>query len=135
MGSATGVLCQFCPDELSLLVGKPFDIFGKVGNDKEPDERDDASEQAFDDENPPPATVSSDSFHFPEPTGQQATEGTSECRRAEEKTESLLRLAALIPHPQQVEACMRCWSLLDPSMVVRIGSRRTSGEHGCLEHS
>ncbi|GMF75858.1 unnamed protein product [Aspergillus oryzae] len=72
-------LTEFCPDELALFIGVPFDVFGEIRNNKEPGKRDDTSDQAFDDKDPAPASVATSTIHLSKPASQQATEGARKC--------------------------------------------------------
>lgn len=69
------ILCKLRTNVLSLFVIEPLDVFREVWDYEEPDKRNNTGEDAFNDEDPSPAVVASESSHFSKTTGEQTTKG------------------------------------------------------------
>ena len=100
------VCLQPCFHIRSLVFRQPRGVLGKAGDQKEEDDGHDAGDDALEDENPTPRQVAAHTVHFTNGRGEKAAKGAGQGGAAEEKGVALLRLGTLIPHANEIEACM-----------------------------
>lgn len=103
-GRGTLFAAETVCDEVLLLRGKPVTVFGEVGKNEEECCADDTGEDAFEDENPSPSLVSSNSVHLSNGCSKQTSECTSKSSAREEEAVSSLCFRSQVPSAQEVEA-------------------------------
>lgn len=79
--------------------------FGAVGEECETRHADDDGRDAFEDEDPTPATEAGDAVHVLDGEGEEAGEGAGEGGGAEEDGHACLEFEALVPGREEVGAC------------------------------
>lgn len=99
----SNILSQLCAKELPLLFVEPLDLFRETRDDEEANQPNDGRENTLNDENPSPTRNPADPVHLSNSSRENTTKRTGQSRGAEEKAESLLGFAALIPHSHQIE--------------------------------
>lgn len=90
-------------DECTLFLTQPFHVLGEIRDGEKQKQGHDTSQGAFEDEDPSPATVASQTIHISNGSGEQAAKGSCQVGGTEEQTEPRLSFTPLIPHAQQVE--------------------------------
>ena len=86
------------PDIDSFVFTQPLCLLGKIGNNEEGNKGDNASEDAFQNENPTPSVEASEGIQISYSSSKQTTESSCKCGGAEECGVSFLRFGAFVPH-------------------------------------
>lgn len=106
---------KLLPHIRAFLLSQPFRLLGEIRDGKEPGKGHDAGQDALDEEDPPPAVISTEALHLPQSAGQQAAKGTGQSGGAEEECEAALGFIAPVPHTHEVEACWGQLQAFTPS--------------------
>ena len=93
---------QLLLHEAAFPLREPFRVLGEIGNAEKQNGRENASDDALEDENPVSRRISAHAVHLADGAGEQASEGGGKTRGAGEEGESLLDLGAGVPHADQV---------------------------------
>ena len=101
-------------DVFAFVGGEPFGVFREGGKDEEEADGDYAGENAFEDEDPAPAVVATDSLHFADDGGEEAAKGAGESGGAEEEGVATLRFGAFIPHSNEIKTSWKHSCFEDP---------------------
>lgn len=104
-------------DKVALLLGqkvpRPMSLFWKPHEEEVGDESTDARDDAFDDEDPPPAAQAGQAVHLREAKGEDTAEGGGDAPEAVKGHVALLHVVARVPGAQEVDGAGKVAGLED----------------------
>lgn len=108
LGLDLTLILQTVDHKRSLLLGQECRCLGKVMQHPKGQGGNDDGENAFEDENPAPSFITTNTVHLADTEGQQATERTSNGGGGEEQRLSELNLLANVPVHTEVIRALNC---------------------------